>query len=86
MKEKIKNILENNRKAIIATTSICATLVPTIAHAEGVSVSSTISTSMQQIVTDTVSTIAAIAPIGITVFAAMFAWKKGLQFFKQVTK
>lgn len=84
MKAKIKNLLNNNRKAVISTIGVCSALLPTVAHAEGVS--ATITTSMQTIVTDTITSIAAIAPIGITIFGAMFAWKKGLQFFKQVTK
>lgn len=84
MKAKIKNLLNNNRKAVISTVGLCSALLPTVAHAE--SVSTTITTSMQTIVTDTITSIAAIAPIGITIFGAMFAWKKGLQFFKQVTK
>lgn len=85
MKAKIKNLLNNNRKAVISTVGVCSALLPTIAHAES-TVGATITTSMQTIVTDTITSIAAIAPIGITIFGAMFAWKKGLQFFKQVTK
>lgn len=50
------------------------------------SIASTITASFQTIVTDTISTIAAIAPIGITIFGAMFAWKKGKKFFNTVTQ
>lgn len=85
MKTKIKNFLQNNRKVVIASVAITSSILPTVAHAAD-SVSTTISTSMQTIVTDTIASIAAIAPIGITIFGAMFAWKKGIAFFKQVTK
>lgn len=84
-KLKIKNFLENNRKAVIATVGVCSTMLPTIAHAADSTIASTITSSFQQIVTDTLASIAAIAPIGITIFGAMFAWKKGKQFFSTVT-
>ena len=32
---------------------------------------------MQTIVTDTIATMGAVAPIGITIFGAAFCWKKG---------
>ena len=83
---KIKNFIKDNKIALLSSSTAMAISFPQVAFADTVSVSSMISTSMQTIVTDTISSIAAIAPIGITIFGAMFAWKKGIQFFKSVTK
>lgn len=54
--------------------------------AEAPSISSTITSSFNQVVSDTLSTISAIAPIGITIFAATFCWKYAKRFFTTVTK
>jgi len=83
--KNIKNLLNKNRKYVIGTVAVVGTMVPKLAFAVD-GVSTTIASSMQTIVTDTISSIAAIAPIGITIFGTMFAWKKGVQFFKSVTK
>lgn len=68
---------------VLASASVLTTFAEV---APTPSVSTVIQTSMQTIVTDTLTTIAAVAPIGITIFGAMFCWKKGIQFFKNVTK
>ena len=61
-----------------------------LAFAEGTTpatpdISSTMTTSFQSIVTQTLSCVAAIAPIGITIFSVFFCWKKGMGFFKSVS-
>lgn len=86
MKTKIKKILNDNKVAVLSSVTACSAMIPSIVHAESVSVADTITSSFQTIVTDTISSIAAIAPIGITIFGAMFAWKKGKQFFNTVSK
>lgn len=53
---------------------------------EPTSIATAISTALQGLVTDTISAIAAVAPYGITVFGATFAWKKGTQFFRSMAK
>lgn len=84
--KKIKTFIQENKVAVITSVSAIAMSIPTIAHAETPDISATMTTAMQSIVTQTLASIAAIAPIGITIFGAMFAWKKGIQFFKGVTK
>lgn len=84
--KRIKTFIEENKVAVITSVSAMAMSIPTIAHAEVPNVSESMTTAMQSIVTQTLASIAAIAPIGITIFGAMFAWKKGIQFFKGVTK
>lgn len=84
--KKIKNFITEHKVALLTSATGMALNIPQVAFAEGTSVSTMISGSMQTIVTDTIASIAAIAPIGITIFGAMFAWKKGIQFFKSVTK
>lgn len=83
--KKIKKFLQENRKATITSLGVMSAFLPVVAHAD-TTMASTITASFQTIVTDTISTIAAIAPIGITIFGAMFAWKKGKNFFNTVTK
>lgn len=84
-KEKLKQFLNENKVAVLSTVTACSAMLPSVAHADD-SISTVITASFQQIVTDTITSIAAIAPIGITIFGAMFAWKKGKQFFNTVTK
>ena len=75
---KVKSFINENRGKILATVGTVATLGPISAFAEETpSISTTISSSMQTIVTDTIATMAAVAPIGITIFGAAFCWKKG---------
>lgn len=84
--KKIKTLIQENKFAVMASVSAIAMSIPTIAHAEVPDVTTSMTTAMQSIVTQTLNSISAIAPIGITIFGAMFAWKKGVQFFKGVTK
>lgn len=82
---KIKNFLNKNRNYVIGGIATTSLIVPQLAFAEG-GVSTTVSSSLQTITTDVLATVAAVAPIGLTIFGAMFAWRKGVQFFKSVTK
>lgn len=45
-----------------------------------------ITTALQTVVTDTIAAITAVAPIGITIFGTMLAWKYGVRFFKTISK
>lgn len=40
-------------------------------------ISTTIAGSFQTIVTQSIATMAAVAPVAITIFGAVFCWKKG---------
>lgn len=78
IKNKVKSFLNENKGKLVATIGTVAALAPQVAFAEEtVSISSSISTAMQTIVTDTIATMGAVAPIGITIFGAAFCWKKG---------
>jgi len=85
--KKIKVWFSDNRVAIISSVSAMGVMAQiSSAYAVDADMTTVITTSMQSIVTQTLSTITAIAPIGITVFAAFFCWKKGVAFFKTATK
>lgn len=89
MKQKIKSFVTEHKVALMSSATAMMVAIPQTAFATEVTppdVASSMATAMQQIVTTTLSAITAIAPIGITIFGAMFAWKKGVQFFKGVTK
>lgn len=83
---KIKSFMTTTGGKVATGVSMAAALTLPCFAIEGPTVSEVIQTSMQTIVTDTLLTISAVAPIGITIFGAMFCWKKGIQFFKNVTK
>lgn len=77
----------NTRRAVASVAASAAIVLPSLALAEGeTGVTATISTSFQSVVTETLSMIAAIAPIGITIFAAMFVWNYAKKAFKTITK
>jgi len=82
---KIRKFLKEKKSYLMGGVVTVAVSLPTVAFAES-TVASTITASFQQVVTDTLASIAAIAPIGITVFAAMFCWKQAKKFFATVAK
>lgn len=45
----------------------------------------TVSTAVQSAVTDTLEMFAAVLPIGLTVFAALWGIRKAIRFFKSTT-
>lgn len=84
--KKFTNFIQSSYGKVATGLTIASVSLPVFASDQTSSIATSISNSMQQIVTDTIATIGAVAPIGITIFGAMFAWKKGIQFFKGVTK
>ena len=84
--KKFTNFIQSSYGKVATGLTIASVSLPVFASESTSSIATSISNSMQQIVTDTIATIGAVAPIGITIFGAMFAWKKGIQFFRGVTK
>ena len=84
----INKVKENCGKAALpVATFAMSVLAPVAAHAaDAPDMTGVLTSSVQSIVTNTLSAISAVAPIGITVFASMFVWKKGLKFFKQTSQ
>lgn len=88
--EKVKNFSKAKKLAITTTVATVATAIPVLAEetvsASGATLSATMASSLQQAVTDFVSMVGVVLPIGLTVFACTFAVKKGMNFFKSITK
>ena len=87
VKEKVKELFHSKTARVALMTSAVAAIATVAASADATtppSISSTMTTSIQSVVTDTLSCIAAVAPIAITIFGAVFAWKMGVKFFKQL--
>lgn len=84
---KLVSFAKENKVGLIASFSGMVAAIPTVAHAAEVpNITTTMTTAFQSIVTQTLEMVAGVAPIGITIFAAFFCWKKGVQFFKTITK
>lgn len=85
---KFVHTLKNQKSKILALSITASALPITVFAVDPVvpDVASSITTSLNSVVTNTLGAITAVAPIGITIFGAMFAWKKGVQFFKGVAK
>lgn len=83
--KKIKSFIQSSYGKVTTGLVVASTSLPVFATSSS-TIATSISSSMEQIVTDTIATIGAVAPIGITIFGAMFCWRKGVQFFKGVTK
>lgn len=49
-------------------------------------VSDSIGKALQAVGNDVTSAVAVIAPIGLGIFGLFFAWKKGIGFFKSISK
>jgi hypothetical protein len=82
----------NDTKFKVATVSCTALMaLQTVAHAEAgapdmAAVTSSMTGTFSTVASLCLNAIAAIAPIGITIFGGMFVWKKGISFFRTVTK
>lgn len=85
-KEVFKHFISEKKAYVIGLGTTFALAVPNYAFATTPSISSTISGSMSQIVTDTLATFAAIAPVAITIFAAKYCWVYGKKFFANISK
>ena len=88
--EKIKDLkkkIGNNAIITGALTGIILS-VPTIVFADPSvgGVSTVVTSSFQKVVSDTLESIAAIAPIAITIFAATFVWRYAKKFFSTIAK
>ena len=83
---KVKNFISNNKAKIVGVSTSLALGVSQVAFAADSSVSDSITSSFQTVVTDTLATIASVAPIALTVFGAMFVWRKAKTFFNSMNK
>lgn len=91
MLKKIKGFLSENSKVsklVMALAIVCSFAAVSVGATDPVvpDMTTTMTTAITTIVANTLSAIAAVAPIGITIFGAMFLWKKGLAFFNKVAK
>lgn len=85
--KKFTNFIQSSYGKVATGLTIASVSLPVFAsEVSSSSIATSISTSMQQIVTDTMAAISAIAPLAVTIFGATFAWRKGVQFFKGVAK
>jgi hypothetical protein len=85
---QVKKFMSKNKKAVtLSTVTTVALAVTSVsAFADTTDISGAMTTSLQSVVTNTLACIAAVAPIGITIFGAILAWKVGVKFFKGLAK
>lgn len=78
----------NNTKFKVATISTSALIgVQTVVHAaEAGDPIATMTSTFGEVSTICLNAVAAIAPVAVTIFGCMFAWKKGIKFFKDLTQ
>jgi hypothetical protein len=89
MFQKLKSKILNStpaQKFVVASVTFASVAIQAAHATEPIDITTTMTTAFQSVVTQTLSSIAAIAPIGITIFAAYFVWIKGKQFFKSISK
>lgn len=86
--EEVQSIISNAKfkVATVSTTAIVA--LQTGAHAADAAADpiTTMTATFQSVSTICLNGVAAIAPIAVTIFGCMFAWKKGIGFFKHLTQ
>jgi len=88
---EVQSIIQNTKFKVATATVSTLMAVQTVAHAETTApdmatITASMTTSFATITNLCLTAVAAIAPIGITIFGCMFVWKKGIGFFKSVTK
>jgi len=98
MSKLVQNLKSNEVKTIIrdvkfkVATLSCSILIglQTCVHAADTpniaDVTSSMTSTFATVSSLCLSALAAIAPVGVTIFGAMFVWKKGIGFFKDLTK
>lgn len=87
--KKVKNLSKAKKLAVTTALATVTCSLPAFAadvSESGATLSAQMATSLQQAVTDFVSMVGVVLPIGLTVFACTFAVKKGMNFFKSITK
>jgi hypothetical protein len=89
MLKKLKLKLLAFKEEIFATGLVVCTLINLNSNFQGTTVSAAVydmkpvlTTSVQSAVTDTISYMSALLPIGLTVFAVVWGVKKAIRFFK----
>jgi hypothetical protein len=88
--EKIATAIKSNKLALGASAAVQTALVgvtpafadTTTTSSIGTSISTALTDGLNQAVTDFVTYVTAILPIGLTVFGAIWGTKKAMSFFK----
>lgn len=86
--KKVQSFVKAKKLAVCTALATVTCALPAFAAESSqtaVSLSETMSTSLNQAVTDFVSMLGVVLPIGLTVFASTFAVKKGMKFFKNIS-
>lgn len=90
--DDVKTIVNSAGFKVATMTGTClVALAPVVAHADPTapdmsSIVGSMTTSFGSVTSVCLSAVAAIAPVGITIFGAMFVWKKGIALFKKITQ
>lgn len=81
------NVKKMSTKIVAGAAGVGAFVFPVVCHAADAAatpdVSSVVTTSINNCVTQTLSCIAALAPLGLTIFAVTFCFRKSVDFFRK---
>lgn len=93
LKSKLNSLKETvlcNKFIVGASSAIVVLGTAMTCHAAdgttGTDISSSMSTAMGGVKTDTLSAIATVAPIAIGIMGVFLVWKYGIRFFKSISK
>ncbi len=82
----VKELISNSRfKVVSATTTLCMLAYTIPAHADTLDLATPMTTALNSTVTSTIGIFALILPIGLSIFAAKFAYIKAIDFFAKLT-
>lgn len=79
-------LLKSKKFLTGSMTSIMALIPTVICHAADDNITTSMTTAMNTVKTDTLSAISAVAPIGIGIMGAFLVWRYGIRFFKGISK
>lgn len=83
----VEKIKEKKNQIGVAALTTAMTLAPTcLTHAAEGDVTTSMTTAMTQVKTDSLGAISAVAPIGISIMGAFLVWRYGIRFFKSISK
>lgn len=86
---KVKEFAKKNGRAISGSLGGASVLVgaciPTFAETTTVDLTSTMTSSLDTVLSNFMTYASIVLPIGLTIFGTVFAVKKGMSFFRVVT-
>jgi len=83
---KFKEFARESKGKILATVSTIGVALATSIPCYAAEIDGAMTTALGAVKTDMMGVIAVVAPVGIAIAGALLIWKRGIGFFKSISK